>query len=338
MRALVTGGNGHLGYNMVATLLARGHQVRSSVRSITDADKTARLRALGPVELVEADVRNESQMKAALDGIDTLFHLAAVFSTTENDRAAEILDSAVRGTETTLRAAAAAGVKRVIMTSSVVTLPLVKAGEPSVTEKDWTTDLRIPYFRAKVESERKAWELAKQLGLELTTILPAGIIGPGFARPTPTIHLVRAALMGEFRLGAPHGNFSFVDVRDVAEAHALAFERGAQGRFIVGYDHVPTFQEIVLALRQIDPGVKPPLMVMPAFMSPTLATYDALCHLVLGTPRIATREVIESVVSGKLVSYSCERAKTVLGWTARVPLEQSLRDTIKEMGWRIREA
>ena len=85
-------------------------------------------------------------MLAALAGVDTLFHAAAVYSTTERGRDAEILESAVRGTEVTLRAAHRSGVRRVILTSSVVTLPLRPRGAPPATEDDWPTALRIPYF------------------------------------------------------------------------------------------------------------------------------------------------------------------------------------------------
>lgn len=338
MRALVTGGNGHLGFNLVSTLLARGHDVSCTVRSLADDAKTERLRALGSVPLLEADVRDAGPMRAALEGVDTLFHVAAVYSTAETGRDAEIIDSAVRGTETTLGAAAAAGVTRVVMTSSVVTLPLTEPGATPSGADDWATDARVPYFRAKIESERKAWAMARELDLELTTILPAGIIGPGFSRPTPTIDLIAACLMGEFRLGAPSGNFGFVDVRDVAKAHVLAVERGATGRFIVGYDVSPTYDELVRTLARIDRRVKPPLMVLPTFVAPMLPLYDAFSHRVFGTPRVATPDLIATAGRGKVFNFTSERAKAELGWSASVPFEQSLRDTLGEMGWRVGEA
>ncbi|MEJ6003177.1 NAD-dependent epimerase/dehydratase family protein [Paucibacter soli] len=327
MQALVTGANGHLGLNLVSLLRARGHAVRASVRTLAP-DKTAMLRSIPGVELAAADVRDEAQMQAALAGVDTLFHVAAVYSTTERGREGEILDSAIRGTEVALKAAARAGIRRVILTSSVVTLPLTAVGAAPVTEDDWATDLRIPYFRAKVESERLAWALAEQLSIELTTILPAGIIGPGFSRRTPTIDLIQACLMGEFRLGAPRGTFSLVDVRDVAAAHLLAFEKGATGRFIVGYDHIPSYTELVLALAAIDPKLGAPLLTLPTFVAPFLPLYDAMCHRLLGTPRIGTPDIIATLVSGKVVNFSCQRAKTVLGWRTEVPLPTSLADTV----------
>lgn len=331
MLALVTGGSGHLGFNIVSRLLATGHEVRTTVRSLSNRGQVDRLNSLGRIAIFEADVRNYAQMHAALEGVDTLFHVAAVYSVTDRGREVELLETAVAGTDATLRAAAARGVRRVVMTSSVVTLPLTLPGAAPSTEKDWNADLRIPYVRAKVESERRAWALSKELGLELATILPAGIIGPGFLRPTPTINIVQACLMGEFRLGAPRGTFSFVDARDTAEAHVLAAERGASGRFIVGYDHIPTFDELVRAIAQIDGQVKPPLMVLPGFAAPLLPLYDAFSHRAFGTPRIATPEAIAATVSGQVYNFSTDRAKRELGWSPMVPFEQSLRDTLTEL-------
>ncbi|MEK9721810.1 MAG: NmrA family NAD(P)-binding protein, partial [Quisquiliibacterium sp.] len=106
MRALVTGGNGHLGYNLVLALLAAGHTVRASVRSLSDEAKTAPLRRLEGVELVQAQMDRPEQLRAAMDGVQVLFHAAAVYSVAEPERNQDILDSSLKGTEAALRAAA----------------------------------------------------------------------------------------------------------------------------------------------------------------------------------------------------------------------------------------
>lgn len=184
MRALVTGANGHLGFNLVQALLARGDEVRAGVRSVADVGKCEALRALPGVEVVGADLGQPAQLRAAMDGIDTLFHVAAVFATTEPGRDAEILRTAIEGTEASLRAARDAKLRRVVMTSSMVTLPFTAPGAPPATEADWNDDLRVTYFRAKVEAERLAWQLARELKLDLVTVPRGGLIGPGF-RPDP---------------------------------------------------------------------------------------------------------------------------------------------------------
>lgn len=328
MRTLVTGANGHLGFNLVQALHARGDRVRAGVRSAADTAKCEQLRALPGVEVVDADLGQPAQLRAAMDGVDTLFHVAAVYSTTEGSRSAEILRAAVGGTEASLRAARDAGVRRVVMTSSMVTLPLTAPGAPPSTEADWNAELRIPYFRAKVESERLAWQLASELPLDLVTVLPGGLIGPGFRRNTPTIDIVQAALMGEFRIGVPFGNFPFIDVRDVVDAHLRVADRAVAGRFIAGPDAAPSYRELIETLRRIDRRVRRPLMSMPRLAAPMLPLYDALSHRLFGTPRVATPEVVGSVVSGKVWNGSNARAKAELGWAPKITFEQSLAETL----------
>jgi dihydroflavonol-4-reductase len=328
MHALVTGANGHLGFNLVQALLARGDRVRAGVRSTADAGKCQALHALPGVEVVGADLGQPAQLRAAMDGIDTLFHVAAVYATTDPGRDAEILRAAIEGTESSLMAARDANVRRVVMTSSMVTLPLTAPGAPPATEADWTDDLRITYFRAKVESERLAWQLARELKLDLVTVLPGGIIGPGFRRNTPSIDIVQAALLGEFRFGVPLGNFPFIDVRDVVDVHLRVADRAIGGRFIAGPDVAPSFRQLVETLRRIDPRVPRPLMTLPRLATPMLPLYDALSHRLFGTPRIATPEVVGSAVSGKVWNGSSARAKAELGWMPRVSFEQSLAETL----------
>ena len=135
MHALVTGANGHLGYNLCRELLRRGHQVRASVRSLADRSRTERLSALGHIELVEADVLDRRQLRAALTQIDTLFHLAAVYAYVIGPgREDDVMRPSLEGAENAMHAAAEAGTGKVVLTSSIVTLPITKPGAPPSTE------------------------------------------------------------------------------------------------------------------------------------------------------------------------------------------------------------
>lgn len=328
MRVLVTGGNGHLGFNLVNGLLDRGHAVRASVRSIGDAAKTERLRRLGAVELVEAELERPDQLRAAMEGIDVLFHTAAVYSYYAPNRDREIMDASVKGAEAALRAAADARVSKVVLTSSMVTVPLTARSAPPSTEADWTTDTRVTYIRAKTEAERLAWQVARELGLNMVTVLPGSIAGSGFVRNTPTLDTLEAMMFGAFRMGVPDMNLPYVDVRDVVSAHVLAAERDAQGRFIVGNDELPTFTRIIEVMNAIDPRVKLPLITFPDFMAFSFPFFDWLNSKTLRTPRIATPELI-ATFSGKRWNASNRRARELLGWEPRISLEQSLRDTME---------
>ncbi len=337
MHVLVTGGNGHLGYNLVKALIEGGHTVRASVRSLADAAKTAPLRQLGAVELVEAELDRPEQLRAAMEGVEVLFHAAALYSVAEQGRDREIVEASVKGAEAALRAAADARVGKVILTSSIVTLPLTAPGAPPSTEADWTTDTRIVYFRAKTEAEKLAWKLAGELKLNLATILPGQIGGPGFSRNTPTLDQIECMMRNAFFMGVPDINMQYVDVRDVAAMHVLAAERDAQGRFIAAGDEGTTWRRLIEVMHGIDPRVKRSLMTLPDFMNPYLIYFDWVFAKVLGTPRTASPEAL-ATLRGKRFNASNRRAREVLGWAPKFSLEDSLRDTMAALRTRRRSS
>lgn len=333
MQVLVTGANGHLGFNLLQALLEAGHSVRGSVRRLADTGKTARLKALGDVDLVEAELHRPDQLRAAMEGVEVLFHAAAVYAYAEPDRESELLDASIKGAEAALRAAKAAGVRKVVLTSSIATLPLTVPGAPPVDERHWAEDLRVPYLRAKTEGERVAWRIAEELGLNLVTILPGAIIGPGFARNTPSIDMIEAMMLGAMRWGVPDSNFPLVDVRDVVAAHLLAAEQDCTGRFVVCNDVLPSFRAMLESMHDIDASIALPRMTMPDFLLGAMPWFDRFNRLTLGSPLIASPELL-ATVRGKVWNASNRRAKDVLGWRQTVSLEQSLRDTMEAISSR----
>jgi dihydroflavonol-4-reductase len=300
------------------------------VRSLADESKVAPLRALGPLEVVEVDIYKPEQLRAALDGIDLFFHLAAVYAyvVPQGREEEEVIRPSVEGAANAIRAAADAKVPKFVLTSSIVTVPLTKPGAPSSTEADWTTDFRVPYMRAKTVAEQRAWELARERGVNLVTVLPGAICGVGFSRNTPSTDTIECIMRGYFRFGIPNLNFPYVDVRDVVAAHILAAEKECEGRFIVCNDHLPTLAELNQAMHGIDPSVPLPMMRMPNLMIGAAPLFDRVYHRLLGTPRIASPEFL-ATARGNIFNASNARAKRELGWTQSIPLEQSLRDTME---------
>ncbi len=328
MKVLVTGANGHLGYNLIKGLLSKKHNVRGSIRDLKDESKVARVKELGDVEIVEADLNNKDQLIQAMEGIDLLFHTAAVYAYVAPGRDEEIIDASIKGIEKAFHAASEAGVKKVVLTSSVVSLPLTLPGDPPSSEKDWAKNLQIPYIRAKTQGEQLAWELAKELRLNLVTVLPGAITGPGFVKNTPTIDMIEAMMLNYFRFGVINMNYPIVDVRDVVDVHIRVAETESEGRFIVCNDTFPSFREMVETLHKIDPKIGLPLMTMPNFMMGISGMFDKINNLILGTPRIVVPELME-IMKGKIWNASNQRSKEVLGWQQKISLEQSLKDTIK---------
>lgn len=327
MKILVTGANGHLGTNLVSELIGAGHTVRGSVRALGDTTRTDHLRALGPVELVEADLDQPDSLAAAMSGQDAVLHAAAVYALYAPGREDEIIRASVNGAEAALRAAHKAGVKRVVMTSSVVTLPLALPGGPAVTENEWALDTRVPYVRAKTEGEKRAWQLATELHLDFATVLPGACGGPGFQRNTPTIDFIETIMKGALQLGAPPFNYPYVDVRDVARAHRMVIESGAKGRFIAINDRQPSMTEIAQTMHAIDPKIPRPLMTLPAFVLPALPFLDTLNSLVSKSPKSMTAE-LAGMLKGRVWNVSNEKIRREIGWSPKISIKQSLADTI----------
>ena len=330
MKVLVTGANGHLGYNLTKELIAAGHQVRGSVRALHDPVRTAHLTALGGVELVEADLGRPELLRAAMDGIDVLCHAAAVYALHAPGREREILVASIDGAEAAMRAAHDARVKKVVFTSSVVTLPMTRRGEAPSTEQQWATDLRVPYLKAKTLAEQRAWELARELGLDLVAVLPGAFGGPGFQRNTPTIDLIEAIMKGTLQLAAPPFNYPYVDVRDVARAHVLALEQDCSGRFVVANDTFPSLTEIAGTMHAIDRRIPRPMFTLPGFSLQFLAELDGLSSRLSNASRTLTPDLV-ATMRGRIFNASNERAKRELGWRQQVSLRQSLADTIEAL-------
>jgi dihydroflavonol-4-reductase len=206
-------------------------------------------------------------------------------------------------------------------------LPMAKPGDPPATEADWRTDLTVPYFRAKTVAERRAWELADQYSVKLVTMLPGGIGGPGFTRRTPTIDLIEGIMLGTLRFGAPKGNHPYVDIRDVVSGHILAAERDVTGRFVLCNDTFPTIRELTELMHEIDPSIPRSRWNLPDFLSPVLPYLDQFNSRILGSRRTLTPEFSESI-HGRLFAASNARAKAELGWSPRIPIRQSLGETI----------
>ena len=329
MKVLVTGANGHLGFNVCKAFLAKGHDVRASIRSTQDAAKADPLRAIGVTDIVGLDVRSFDPFVDACQGIDVLVHVAATyeFHMAGPAQIDGMLRDSIEGAGNAVRAAAKAGAPKVVLTSSVATLPRVGAADPPTTEADWAADLRVPYFRAKVEGERAAWQAADETGVKLATILPGTIGGPDFFRRTPSIGILEGIMLGSMRFGAPRSNLPYVDVRDVAAAHVLAAEGDVNGRFIVANDHLPSLREMSHLMNRLDPTVPAAPVRLPDFVLSAAPAFDWLGAKLLGTPRLVNKDLV-ATMRGKVTKVSTARAKAELGWHQGIGIDKSLAETM----------
>lgn len=324
MKALVTGAAGHLGVALTELLVARGHQVRASMRGSSDAMKSAPLRKLG-VEVVEADILDAAAMERAAQGMDALFHLAAVFRFVTDDAEA-IIRPAVQGAEHALRAAKAAGIGRVVLTSSAVAVGTRSLPDRPLDERDWNDAAKNAYGRAKTMAERRAWALAEEIGVELVCLNPTCLLGPGFTRHTPMTLPVAQMVFGEAPVTVAIAA-NYVDTRDVAAAHLAAFETpAAKGRYVLSGERKHAI-ELARALKALVPGAKPPSLELPRALLPLALAGDWLVHQVTKAPRMLSRDMLEDYTDDR-VEYSSARAAAELGFSAR-PFEESLVDTAR---------
>lgn len=332
-KILVTGANGHVGFNLVKMLLEDGYtDLRVSVRDKDDLSKTGALKELGITDFVSLDVRDADTFRSVSAGIDVLFHVAATyrFHTGGADADAELIKDSLDGVRSAMTAAAENKIGKVVLTSSIVTLPMVADSASWPDEDSWTNQRTVPYIKAKTEAEKLAWSLAEELGVDLVTVLPGGVLGPNFGRGTQSTDFILAVMKGSMRMGTIEARMPIVDVRDIARGHILAAEKDGKGRYILAADDPPKFPKIIETMREIDPKVPKAMMVVPKAMYGALPFFDWMSNKTLGTPRTITAEVASAFKKGDMLADN-SRAKRELGWAPKVTLEQTLRDTMAEL-------
>ncbi|MFD1374090.1 NAD-dependent epimerase/dehydratase family protein [Actinoplanes sichuanensis] len=302
-RVLVTGGSGFIAGHCIRVLQDQGFAVRATARSPRPG-------------FVHADLLSDDGWKAAAAGCDYVLHVASPVRPGHVANEDDLIVPAREGTLRVLRAAADAGVKRVVLTSA---FHAVGFGHPHTshvfTEDDWSV-MNGPgmdaYGRSKVLAERAAWEFAAREGLELTTMLPVAVMGPvSGGSVSGANHIVQRMLAGEMP-GFPDLHIPIVDVRDVASAHVAAMTAaGAAGeRFLLASGPVTPMREIGAVLRS---------------------------HLGAAASKVPTRDLPNMVVRlgavfnpqlrafagelGYAKQISNAKARRILGWTPRPSTE-----------------
>lgn len=322
---LVTGANGHLGFNLVRLLKQRGYAVHASVRDTRSSRKTMHLKQLD-VAIVELDIMQPHTLPRAMADMDCVFHVAAVYDITSKNPAKEVQEPSIVGTANVLEAARQAGVRKVIMTSSTTAVGNHAPGGRPLDESCWNDAAIEPYAQGKTEAERRAWRFAKAHKLDLVTILPSAMLGPGFYRHTPTTQSFEQLLRGAIPFALPL-SFSFIDVRDSALAHVLAYENAqASGRYIVS-THYCSLMDLFEAVKRAAPEVKIPSRTMPQKMLRVVPLLDWLGNKVAKLPRFATTDFIREY-AGKQALFSSAKARAELGWTPQYDFATSVADTV----------
>ncbi len=235
-RVLVTGASGFLAQHVILQLLAKGYGVRGTLRSMKRAEEVRSVLAkhdarAKDMEFIAADLSSDAGWAEAAKGCAFVQHIASPFPAVHPRDEMELIRPARDGALRVLKAAKAAGVKRVVMTSSMAAIAYGhgdKRAEVS-DETMWSNPDgpdNTPYTKSKTIAERAAWDYVngEGEGLELVAINPTGILGPALSADVSTSLEIPIRLLNGKTPGLPRIGFSFVDVRDVAECHVKAME------------------------------------------------------------------------------------------------------------------
>lgn len=301
-------------------LLSRGVPVRALVRPRSNRCNIAEL----PVETAEGDLRDPASLERALDGCEALFHVAADYRLWA-PRPEEMYRTNVDGTRDLLRAARAAGIERVVYTSSVATLGHDPGGAPANEDTPvGLGDMIGHYKRSKFLAEQEVKRLVKEEDVPAVIVNPSTPIGPGDVRPTPTGRIIVEAACGHIPAFVDTG-LNVVHVDDVGEGHVLALERGRAGeRYVLGGRNM-SLAEILAAIAALA-GRRPPRLRLPhGLVLPIAYLAEAWARLRGGEPFVTVDGVR---MARKPMFFTSAKAERELGYRAR-PAEAAIRDAFE---------
>jgi dihydroflavonol-4-reductase len=304
-----------VGAHVVRALAERGDDVRVTYRN------PDRLKALEGVEYsrTKTDVLDYQAMRRAVRGTDALFHVAGFVASKPVERVWQLN---AQGPVTAIEAAAAEGVKRVVLTSTISAIGTADGDGPATEEtefpQNWTG---LVYPDSKHAGEVAAHEAAERHEVELVVVNPAYVLGVPVNRSQPGETSTRT--IGNYLRGRLPGvidsPMNFVDVADVAAGHLLAAERGRPGeRYILGAEN-KTWPQLIDRVAELS-GVHYPIMVLPAAVARVARVRESL-----GIPGPISAEATN--LMGQDWRFSTDKAESELGYSPR-PLDETLQNTI----------
>jgi dihydroflavonol-4-reductase len=315
---LVTGATGFVGSAVARALLRDGLPVRVLARPNSDRRNLTGL----PVEIAVGAMEDAASLARAVAGCRYLFHVAADYRLWVPDPAA-MYRANVEGTGELMLAALAAGVERVVYTSSVATLGLVSGGLADETTPSRLDDMIGPYKRSKFQAEEVVRGLIAERGLPAVIVNPSTPVGPGDLKPTPTGRLILEAAKGHMP-GYVDTGLNIVHVDDVALGELAAAEHGRVGeRYVLGGENLSLAD--ILAEVAHAAGRRPPRLKVPYSVAFAAAAIGAAMARVTGHEPLTTLDGVR--MSRKKMYFLSTKAVRELGHRPR-PAHQAIADAV----------
>jgi dihydroflavonol-4-reductase len=315
MRALVTGATGFLGGHVARLLHERGDTVRVAYR---DPDKLSLLKGV-EFERRKTDVTDPAAMRKALRDCDLLFHIAGYVGSSPEHVVWELNAVAPR---LAVEAAAKAGVRRVVLTSTISAVGTAVDGRPADEGRDFPEGgMGLTYPDSKHEGEERAKEAGEALDVEVVAVNPSYILGVPVDPSQPGENSTR--MIGNYLRGRLPGvlnaSMNFVSVDDAAQGHLLAADKGKPGeRYILGGENM-TWAELIDQVARVS-GIHHPLLVLPNVIKDVARLRESL-----RIPGTLAAEGFELMANDW--RFSSAKARDELGYEPR-PLSETIQETV----------
>ncbi|RBP02804.1 dihydroflavonol-4-reductase [Roseiarcus fermentans] len=316
---LVTGGSGFIGGHCALQALAAGHSVRATLRNPARGEAVrgqlarAGAQGLDRLSFAAADLERDAGWPEAVAGCDFVLHVASPFPFSVPKHEDDLIRPARDGALRVLSAARAAGVKRVVLTSSFAA---VGYGHPEQAapfdETSWTNlkgEGLTAYVKSKTIAERAAWDfVAREGGPELAVVNPVGVFGPALGPDTSTSIMIVQRMLNGAMPGLPHLRFGVVDVRDVADLHlsAMTDARAKGERFLAVAGDFLTLADMarILKTRLGDKAKRATTRELPDWLVRLVSLADS-----------SVQQIVPEL--GKVKNATADKAKRLLGWSPR---------------------
>tara|TARA_B100001175_G_scaffold206975_1_gene175682 strand:- start:2 stop:1003 length:1002 start_codon:yes stop_codon:yes gene_type:complete len=321
-KILVTGGTSYIGKHCIAHLLEKQYDVKATIRDIKNAESVKAdlqkyLKKDINLKFFEADLLKDNGWDKAIENCDAIMHVAGPYPMNFEGPEEDQIKPHEEGTLRILKLAKSNNVQRVVLTSSIAAVWMGIPGDKDLDESKWTNEniKHIdPYIKSKTIKEKAAWEyVSKNKSIQLTTILPPVVLGPGIGDHMHTTSMKFFNIIAKREMPiAPPIKFGMVDVRDVAKMHVAALEKNESigKRFIVSEN---TYWAKEFANKLIEIGYNAPTFSPPAFLVKFMTNFDKTLRMV-------------KPVIGLDYNIDSSSARSVLGFDP-IPFNKTVLDT-----------